>query len=110
MKQQLGFEDYTGMTLQSLERYIDLILLTFLYLEVERARIISDPSTSEGARRKATSARTLGMQEFIRAEANQQLFKEVKQSVKSQRPNPSVMAFLEAMVKPNDTRAKSRRL
>ncbi len=95
LKQQLGFEDFTGQTLQALERYIDLVLLSFLYLEVERARLLAAPSTPEPVKRQAKTARTLGMQAVIRAEAAREALGEVKKALQSKRPSRLVMEFLD---------------
>src|SRR5207248_1050685 len=95
LKQQLGFEDFTGQSLEALERYIDLVLLSFPYLEVERARLLSATSTPEPVKRQAKTARTLGMQAVVRAERAREALGEVKKALQSKRPSRLIMAFLE---------------
>ena len=97
LKQQLGFEDFTGQSLEALERYIDLVLLSFLYLEMERARLLAATSTPEPVKRQAKTARTLGMQAVIRAEAAREALGEVKKALQSKRPSRIVMDFLEEL-------------
>ena len=95
LKQQLGYEDFTGQSLEALERYIDLVLMSFLYLEVERARLLDTAAAPKPVKMQATTARTLGMQAIVRAEAARETLQEVKKALTSQRPSALVMDFLD---------------
>ena len=85
IKQELGLGDYEGQDLRAFERHVDTVLLSFLYLEMKRVDILESPYTKEEVREKARYARTRGIQEFVRAEANQELWELIQKSRKSER-------------------------
>jgi len=95
LKQHLGLGDYTGQSLEALERHVDLALLSLLYLEMHRASLLKDAHTPNSLRREATTARTLGMQRIIRAEATRHTIGVLRKALISQRPGRLVMDFLE---------------
>lgn len=101
LKQHLGFGHYTGQSLEALERWIDLVLMSFLYLEVERHRLLTDASPP-AVREKAASARTLGMQELVRAEASTELMRAITQSYRSERKKRLVTGFFAAIIAETD--------
>lgn len=99
LKQNLGLEAYTGQSLQALERYIDIVLMAFTYLELERHRVLNDVTTAPELRQQVSRARTLGMQAVVKGEANRQMLGAVQRSWQSQRPDPTVMAYVEIETK-----------
>lgn len=96
LKQHLGLGHYTGQSLEALERWIDLVLMSFLYLEVERHRLLAE-ATQPAVRERAESARTLGMQELVRAEASTELMRIITQSYRSERKKRLVTGFFAAV-------------
>lgn len=108
LKQHLGFGHYTGQSLEALERWIDLVLMSFLYLEAERHRLLKE-ATQPSVREKAASARTLGMQELVRAEASTELMRVITQSYRSERKKRLVTGFFAAVIANTDAnRARAR--
>lgn len=97
LKQHLGLGHYTGQSLEALERWIDLTLMSFLYLEMERHRLLTEESPPS-VRQKAASARTLGMQELVRAEASTELMRVITQSYRSERKKRLVTGFFAAVI------------
>lgn len=93
LKQRLGFADFTGEKLDAQERWIDIVLLSLLYLEMERHRILEDPTTSDALRKEAAAARTQGMQEVVQAEANRDLLQVIRDSYHSERKKRLLMRF-----------------
>jgi hypothetical protein len=93
LKGQLGLDHYTGQSLEALERHIDLVLLGFLYLEMERHRLINSESTPPAIRARAVVARTHGMQDILRWEANQAMMEAVLKSYRSERTQRRVKRF-----------------
>jgi hypothetical protein len=110
LKQHLGFGHYTGQSLEALERWIDLVLMSFLYLEVERHRLLAESrSGSTAMRARAVSARTLGMQEIVRAEANAELLGVIRQSYRSERKKRLVVRLVAALTADADaSQARAR--
>lgn len=102
LKQHLGFGHYTGQSLEALERWIDLVLMSFLYLEVERHRLLTE-AAPPSVRERAASARTLGMQELVRAEANTELMNVIAESYRSERKKRLVTSFFAAIIENSDT-------
>lgn len=94
LKQHLGLVDYTGQSLEALERHVDLVLLSLLYLETHRATVLRDGNLPKQQRQEVTHARTLGMQRIVRAEAAKQTFGAVHTALRSRRPGRLVMDFL----------------
>lgn len=69
LKQDLGFGDYVGTSLEAMERYIDLVLITLIYLEVVRMDYLDGwGGVPKALQRKAETARTRGMQELVALE------------------------------------------
>lgn len=94
LKQQLGFGDYTGQSLEALERHVDLVLMSLLYLETHRATLLKDDTLPSQLRRKVSAARTLDMQRIVRAETERHTFGLLQKALRSQRPSQLVMDFL----------------
>ena len=95
LKQHLGFGHYTGQSLHALERWIDVVLMSFLYLEMERHALLEKAATTPAPiRERAASARTLGMQDLVHAEAGRELLQAVSHSYRSERKKRLVMGFL----------------
>jgi hypothetical protein len=103
LKQQLGFADYTGQKLDALEHHIDLVLLSFLYLEMERSRILEDPGERAAVAARATASRTYGMQEVVRQEASRELIETMKQSHRSERKRRILSGFYRQLTGQYDT-------
>ena len=103
LKQQLGFADHTGQKLDALERHIDLVLLSFMYLEMERARILEDPGARPAIAAKAAASRTYGMQEVVRQEASRELIETMKESRHSERKKRLLNSFFEHLSGTHDT-------
>ena len=101
LKQHLGFGHYTGRSLEALERWIDLVLMSFLYLEVERHRLLTE-AAPPSVRERAASARTLGMQELVRAEANTELMRIITESYGSERKKRLVKGFFAEVIANSD--------
>ena len=70
-----------------------LVLLGFLYLEMERHRLIESEKTRPAIRERAAGARTHGMQDLVRWEANQQLVQAIRESYTSERTRRLVKRF-----------------
>lgn len=102
LKQRLGFADFAGDKLEAMERWIDMVLLSLLYLEMERHRILEDARSPAALRERAAAARTQGMQEVIRAEANQDLMRLIKDSVHSERKRRLLMRFFKDISQTRD--------
>lgn len=102
LKQRLGFADFTGQNLDALERWIDMVLLSFLYLEMERHRLLGDATSPAALRDQAEAARTQGMQEVIRAEANHDLLRLIQASPHSERKRRLLMRFLKEISRAPD--------
>ncbi len=96
LKQELGFEDYSGLSLQAMERYLDLVLISFLYLEMRRVGVLDDADASPTERHVAATARTSGMKGLVRAEADRQLLSAIHQALYFPRQRRLVMDFLSA--------------
>lgn len=107
LKQQLGFADYAGQDLNALERHIDLVLLSFLYLEIERSRILEDPGERAAVAARAAASRTYGMQEVVRQEANRELIETMKQSHRSKRKRRILSGFYRRITGEYDTEVAS---
>lgn len=103
LKQQLGFADYTGQNLDALERHIDVVLLSFLYLEMERTRLLEVPGAKPAATARAAAARTHGMQELVRQEAARELIDTMKQSHTSERKRRLLNGFFAHLTGKHDT-------
>ena len=103
LKQQLGFADHTGQNLDALERHIDVVLLSFLYLEMERARLLEEPGERPAATARAAASRTYGMQEVVRQEASRELIETMKQSRHSERKRRLLNSFFEHLTGTHDT-------
>lgn len=108
LKGQLGLDHYAGQSLEALERHIDLVLLGFLYLEAERHRLIEAEETPPHIREHARTARTHGMQDILRWEANQMLLDTVLRSYKSERAERRVKRFLKQVHSTLDTSPQRR--
>lgn len=93
LKGRLGLDHYTGLDLEAMERHIDLVLLGFLYLEMERHRLLEGAETRPAMRERAEGARTHGMQDLVRWEANQQLVQAIQASYTSERTRRRVKRF-----------------
>jgi hypothetical protein len=108
LKGQLGLDHYTGQSLEALERHIDLVLLGFLYLEMERHRLIESDTTPPVIRERAIVARTHGMQDILRWEANQLLQKSVLKSYASERARRRVKRFFKQVHSTLDVSSRER--
>lgn len=108
LKGQLGLDHYTGQSLEALERHIDLVLLGFLYLEMERHRLVGNDATSPAIRERALVARTHGMQDIVRWEANQLLMASVLKSYTSERAQRRVKRFFKQIHSTLDTSPQAR--
>lgn len=96
LKQELGFEDYSGQSLQAMERYLDLVLMSFVYLEMRRFGILNDCETTIAERQMASSARTRGMKGLVGLEAQRQLLDAIRRSYDSPLQKGLLMAYLES--------------
>jgi len=77
LKSDMGLSDFCGQDFESFERYIDICLLSFLFLEWHRSmKIVASRSRREKSQLKIL--RTRGMKILIRHEATRQTFLEVK--------------------------------
>lgn len=83
LKQDLGFGSYTGTSLEAMERFLDLVLLGFLCLEMLRLdrleRVINDPK----AVKKLRAARTRGLIAELRAEVQSELWSQIVRAADS---------------------------
>lgn len=105
LKQRLGLGDYTGQSLEALERWLDAVLMSFLYLEMERRRLVTDAESPKPLRERARTARTQGMQGVIHAEANRDLMSLMKMAHRSERKNRLLMGFLREISQTDDSSA-----
>jgi hypothetical protein len=94
LKQELGFEDFTGLSLEAMERYLDLVLMSFLFLEMRRFGILNDAEAPPAEREVAATARTGGMKALVRAEADRQLVAAIRQSYYFPHQKRIVMGYL----------------
>ncbi len=84
IKQELGLAHYVGQDLQAFERHVDMVLLSFLYLEMNRLDVLKTTcSTTERA--GAKHARTQGMQALVRREASRDLWRLINKAGSSER-------------------------
>jgi hypothetical protein len=106
-KSDLGLTRNLGQSLPAMERYIDMVLLTFLCLEMYRNELLDDPST--GANREvrtiALHARTRGMQHLLRREADLELLHAISRSYTSERVRRRVQRHLSRVIATADARA-----
>lgn len=93
LKQELGLGDYVGQDIAAFERHVDLVLMSFLQLELNRLDVIDDDGVPEEIRKKAHFARTRGMRELVRWEAMQDLWGEIKKSWRSERARRRLRQF-----------------
>ena len=103
LKQELGFEDYVGLSVKALERYVDLVLLSFLYLELNRLTIMHNPGVPDEVRKKASFARTQGMCSLVRWQAKLHEWKLIQKSWKSERTKRLLKGFYTEIAKLPDT-------
>lgn len=102
LKQGLGLADFTGQNLDALERWIDTVLLSLLYLEMERYRILEDATSPAALRERVATARTQGMQEVVQAEANRDLLQVIRDSYRSERKRRLLMRFFKEIGQTRD--------
>lgn len=108
LKGQLGLDHYTGQSLEALERHIDLVLLGFLYLEMERHRLLESETTPPAIRERAAVARTHGMQDLIRWESSQMMMQAVLASYTSERTRRRLKRFLKEVHSTLDVSPRQR--
>jgi len=108
LKGQLGLDLYTGQQLEALERHIDLVLLSFLYLEMERSRLIEDTKTPAEIRERAKGSRTHGMQDLVRWEANRLLLRTIQVSYRSERTRRRLNRFFKEVPSTLDASCQRR--
>jgi hypothetical protein len=75
LKQDLGFGDFTGTNLEAMERFLDLVLITLMYLEVVREEHVEGFGVNEELRHFAVGARTRGMQSLVRLEVTEEIWR-----------------------------------
>jgi hypothetical protein len=68
LKQDLGFGSYMGSSIEAMERFLDLVLLGFLYLEMLRLDLLEDNRQEPKVQEKLRAARTRGIIETVRRE------------------------------------------
>lgn len=84
LKQDLGFGDYVGTSLEAMERYLDLVLITLLYLEVVRMDHLRGwVEVTAGLRKKAEASRVRGMQDLLKLELDREMWDHVKNAPRS---------------------------
>lgn len=83
LKQNLGLGDYVGTSLEAMERYIDLVLITLLYLEVVRLDHLEGWGVSRELQQRASSARVRGMQDLVALEVETELWDHVRNAPRS---------------------------
>jgi hypothetical protein len=93
LKGQLGLDHYTGQSLEALERHIDLVLLSFLYLEMRRHEMIHEEATAPVIQERAKVSRTQGMQDLVRWEAGHQVLSAIRKSYRSERTRRRLKRF-----------------
>lgn len=110
LKGLLGLDHYTGQNLEALERHIELVLLGFLYLEMERHRLLQGDQSpvAPAIRERAAVARTQGMQDLVRWEASQHLMQEILASYTSERTRRRLKRFLKEVPSRLDVSPKRR--
>ena len=70
-----------------------MVLLSFLYLEMERHSLLASSETAPEVKAKAATARTQGMQEIVRGEVNREMLALINQSYRSERKRRLLNAF-----------------
>lgn len=108
LKGQLGLDHYTGQSLEALERHIDMVLLSLLYLEMERDRLLRSESTTTAIRKSAAVARTHGMKAIVRWESNQAVLAAIRASYRSERTRRRLKRFLREIPSSLDVLPESR--
>jgi len=84
-KGDLGFENNLSQSLESMERFLDVVLLTFLMLELYRVELLESPGTDDELRERARHARTQGMQALLWREVNLEFLATIERSFTSKR-------------------------
>lgn len=74
LKSDLGLNDFCGQDFESFERYVDVCLLSFVFLEWHRAMKI-EATHSRKEKSQLTIIRTRGLKSLIRQEAVQETFR-----------------------------------
>lgn len=108
-KGDLGLGRNTGQDLNAMERYVDMVLMTFFCLEMYRFELLDDPTIEPEAKDKARTARTRGMQEILFRDANLDLLEMVERSYVSARARRLVKRHLARYLRRGDTRACASR-
>lgn len=84
LKQDLGFGDYVGTSLEAMERYLDLVLITLIYLEVVRKDYLDGWGwVPKKLQRQAETARVRGMQELVRLEVEMVVWDQIQAAPRS---------------------------
>jgi len=106
-KSDLGLTRNLGQSLPAMERYIDMVLLTFLCLEMYRYELLDGPAAGvdEEVRAIALHARTRGMQHLLRREADLELLHAITRSYDSERVRRRVQRHLSRITSTADARA-----
>jgi hypothetical protein len=106
-KSDLGLPRSLAQTLPAMERYIDVVLLTFLCLEMYRYDLLDGPppAANDEVRRTALHARTRGMQHLLRREADLELLHAISRSYSSDRVRRRVQRHLVRIISTADARA-----
>lgn len=103
LKQELGLGDYVGLSVTALERYVDLVLMGFLYLELNRVTVLHDPGTPPEICKRAYFARTQGMCDLVRWQTKLHEWRVIQKSWKSPRAKRLLKRFYTEMVRLPDT-------
>ncbi len=80
LKQDLGFGSYTGTSLEAMERFLDLVLLAFLCLEMIRQDHLDSAEFAPDEQRKIRAARAKGMRELLWQEVQAYLWGQVSRT------------------------------
>ncbi len=82
LKSYLHFTDYDFEDFKASERWVDIVLITFLFLEHRRLQLLRD-SLSPKEINRIKNARTLQMIEVVKAEVNKENMLYIQESLKS---------------------------
>jgi hypothetical protein len=85
LKQDLGFGDYIGTSLEAMERYLDLVLISLMYLEWVRIGYVEERGVPPGLKKRAATARISEMKGLVALEVESEVLRHIKKAHQSSR-------------------------
>jgi SRSO17 transposase len=98
IKSELGFSQYCGGDFQSFERYIDILLLGFLFLEQHRINL-KDSAISQKEKGKISRSRTKDLLRHLQKEINIENAKFLDSCLKKRKRRKNLAKIIEGLLK-----------